>query len=189
MQEADVEKMSKAEREDAVNEIRLLASIKYVIAKIYNPLFYTYFINDAWSDNIIHLLMYRHVNICRYHEAFLDGNYLCIVMSFAPSGDLALWISRAKERKKVQRPQIGPQHPRNFVSQTCSSTYHVEASSMQSSWTALYIEPQLTSEPYHHRSARLVLPMQSQLLFYATLAQAMPEDIIWKYLTGPLYTS
>jgi serine/threonine protein kinase len=70
VQEADIQKMSAAEREDAVNEIRLLASI-------------------------------RHENICRYHEAFVDGNHLCIVMEFAPNGDLARFIRKGQEFKKV----------------------------------------------------------------------------------------
>lgn len=46
------------EREDAANEIRLLASI-------------------------------QHPNVIGYHEAFLDGNRLCIIMEFAPDGDIA----------------------------------------------------------------------------------------------------
>ena len=71
--------MSAAEREDAVNEIRLLASI-------------------------------RHENVCRYHEAFVDGNYLCIVMEFAPNGDLGRFIRKGQEFKKV----------------TCTTGYHVE---------------------------------------------------------------
>lgn len=50
--------MSQAEREDAANEIRLLASI-------------------------------QHPNVVAYHEAFLDGNRLCIIMEYAPDGDLA----------------------------------------------------------------------------------------------------
>jgi serine/threonine protein kinase len=70
VQEADIQKMSAAEREDAVNEIRLLASI-------------------------------RHENVCRYHEAFVDGNYLCIVMEFAPNGDLGRFIRKGQEFKKV----------------------------------------------------------------------------------------
>ena len=48
-------RMSPLERLDVVNEIRLLASI-------------------------------MHVNICRYYEAFMDGNFLCIVMEFAING-------------------------------------------------------------------------------------------------------
>ncbi len=71
MQEAEIHKMSHAEREDAVNEIRLLASI-------------------------------RHENICRYHEAFLDGNYLCIVMEFAPNGDLSRFVRKGQEFNKVR---------------------------------------------------------------------------------------
>ena len=54
----DVRSMSQAEREDSVNEIRLLASI-------------------------------AHVNVISYNEAFLDGNRLCIIMEYAPDGDLA----------------------------------------------------------------------------------------------------
>jgi serine/threonine protein kinase len=46
-----------AEREDAANEIRLLASV-------------------------------QHPNVISYKEAFLDGNRLCIIMDYAPDGDL-----------------------------------------------------------------------------------------------------
>ena len=48
---------------DAVNEIRLLASV-------------------------------RHPNIVAYNEAFVDGNRLCIVMEYAPHGDMARSIKR-----------------------------------------------------------------------------------------------
>jgi NIMA (never in mitosis gene a)-related kinase len=30
-----------------------------------------------------------HPNVIRYHEAFLDGHRLCIVMEYAPDGDLS----------------------------------------------------------------------------------------------------
>ncbi len=33
-----------------------------------------------------------HVNICRYYEAFMDGNFLCIVMEFAVNG-AAYWAA------------------------------------------------------------------------------------------------
>ena len=52
-------RMSPLERNDVVNEIRLLASI-------------------------------QHANICRYYEAFMDGDYLCIVMEFAVNGAVLL---------------------------------------------------------------------------------------------------
>jgi NIMA (never in mitosis gene a)-related kinase len=57
----DVHAMNAAERQDCVNEIRLLASV-------------------------------RHPNVVAYHEAFLDGPWLCIVMEFAPEGDLGKLI-------------------------------------------------------------------------------------------------
>ena len=34
----------------------------------------------------------------RYYEAFLDGNWLCIIMEFAQAGDLSHYIKKGKER-------------------------------------------------------------------------------------------
>ncbi|KAL3134399.1 hypothetical protein ABBQ38_006461 [Trebouxia sp. C0009 RCD-2024] len=70
LKEIDVRKMSARTGADAVNEIRLLASVK-------------------------------HQNIIRYHEAFLDGNLLCIVMEYAQYGDLGRLIKKAIELKKA----------------------------------------------------------------------------------------
>jgi serine/threonine protein kinase len=64
LKEMDVRAMSQVEREDAVNEIRLLASVQ-------NP------------------------NVIRYNEAFLDGNKVCIIMEYAPGGDLSKVIKCA----------------------------------------------------------------------------------------------
>ncbi|KAL3139701.1 hypothetical protein ABBQ38_004011 [Trebouxia sp. C0009 RCD-2024] len=75
LKEADVRKMSALERADAVNEIRLLASVK-------------------------------HPNVVRYHEAFLDGNLLCIVMEYAPNGDLGRFIKKGNELKKAFPEEI-----------------------------------------------------------------------------------
>ena len=61
--------LSQQERQDAVNEIRLLASVQQ---------------NTAISG---------------FHEAFIDGNRLCIVMEYAPFGDL----SRALRKRQAQR--------------------------------------------------------------------------------------
>ncbi len=55
---------------EAVNEIRLLASV-------------------------------RDKNILSYHEAFIDGNRLCIIMEYASHGDLARCIHK---RKQARRP-------------------------------------------------------------------------------------
>lgn len=63
--------MSQAERNEAVNEIRLLASV-----------------NDG--------------HIVGYHEAFVDGNRLCIVMEYAPYGDL----SRAIKKRQTQHKPL-----------------------------------------------------------------------------------
>lgn len=75
LKEADVRKMSPVERMDAVNEIRLLASVK-------------------------------HQNVVRYHEAFLDGNLLCIVMEYAPNGDLSRFIKKGNELKRAFPEEI-----------------------------------------------------------------------------------
>ena len=94
MQEADIQKMSAAEREDAVNEIRLLASI-------------------------------RHENICRYHEAFVDGNYLCIVMEFAPNGDLGRFIRKGQEFRKVTCHQMTSMTSSDGTSASVSRAKHL----------------------------------------------------------------
>eukprot|EP00210_Caulerpa_lentillifera_P008417 g8029.t1 len=69
VKEADVSKMTQAERIDAVNEIRLLASI-------------------------------QHPNIICYNEAFIDGNFLCIIMEYAPRGDIGGYIKKGKQLKR-----------------------------------------------------------------------------------------
>eukprot|EP01024_Parvocaulis_polyphysoides_P022306 TRINITY_DN20679_c0_g1_i1.p1 TRINITY_DN20679_c0_g1~~TRINITY_DN20679_c0_g1_i1.p1 ORF type:complete len:202 (-),score=30.83 TRINITY_DN20679_c0_g1_i1:21-626(-) len=69
VKETDCTKMNQLEKADAVNEIRLLASIK-------------------------------HPNVIRYHEAFVDGQWLCIVMECATSGDLSRFVKKGAELKK-----------------------------------------------------------------------------------------
>ncbi|CAG9466460.1 unnamed protein product [Pedinophyceae sp. YPF-701] len=69
LKETDVKHMNQTERAEAVNEIRLMASV-------------------------------MHPNVVSYHEAFIDGNKLCIVMEFAPYGDLARAIRKGQAMKK-----------------------------------------------------------------------------------------
>ena len=38
--------------------------------------------------------------IC-YNEAFVDGNFLCIVMEYATRGDISGYIKKGKELKKA----------------------------------------------------------------------------------------
>lgn len=61
VKEMDVKSMGHAEKQDILNEVRLLASV-------------------------------RHPNVVSYHEAFVDGSRLCIVMEYAAGGDLATTI-------------------------------------------------------------------------------------------------
>ena len=61
--------MSHEERAEAVNEIRLQASV-------------------------------RHPNVTSYREAFLDGQRLCIVMEYAPYGDLQRCIRKRDAHRK-----------------------------------------------------------------------------------------
>ncbi|GAQ78227.1 Serine/threonine protein kinase [Klebsormidium nitens] len=76
IKESNVKNMAQEEKMDAVNEIRLLASV-------------------------------RHDNVIQYHEAFIDGGKLCIVMEFAEHGDLAKAIKdRAQQRKHFPEEQI-----------------------------------------------------------------------------------
>eukprot|EP00899_Mesostigma_viride_P017348 jgi/Mesvir1/25614/Mv01841-RA.1 len=69
VKETNVKQMSQVERDEAVNEIRLLASI-------------------------------THENVVNYHEAFLDGNKLCVVMEYAPNGDISHAIRRRAQQGK-----------------------------------------------------------------------------------------
>eukprot|EP00877_Chromochloris_zofingiensis_P002096 jgi/Chrzof1/11888/Cz06g13190.t1 len=69
LKEMDVRAMGQAEREDCVNEIRLLASV-------------------------------QHPNVIGYNEAFLDANRLCIIMEYAPDGDLAKLIKKWQFMKR-----------------------------------------------------------------------------------------
>lgn len=119
-----MEKMSAVERADAVNEIRLLASIKFDYSQCLVHVLQRacWLLRGCWQPSnaaqffmsheqwrrcgtacIVHAAapVCRHENVCRYHEAFLDGNHLCIVMSFAPNGDLARWIRKGQELRKV----------------------------------------------------------------------------------------
>eukprot|EP00854_Cymbomonas_tetramitiformis_P010702 gene10702-12659_t len=69
LKETNVKQMSQQDRADAVNEIRLLASV-------------------------------RHEHVVNYHEAFVDGNRLCIVMEYAPNGDIAKAIKKRQQQGK-----------------------------------------------------------------------------------------
>lgn len=69
LKETNVKQMSQQDRADAVNEIRLLASV-------------------------------RHEHVVNYHEAFVDGNRLCIVMEYAPHGDIAKAIKKRQQQGK-----------------------------------------------------------------------------------------
>ena len=69
MKETNVRHMSHEERAEAVNEIRLQASV-------------------------------RHPNVTSYREAFLDGQRLCIVMEYAPYGDLQRCIRKREAHRK-----------------------------------------------------------------------------------------
>mmetsp|Transcript_30639 Transcript_30639/g.66877 ORF Transcript_30639/g.66877 Transcript_30639/m.66877 type:complete len:355 (-) Transcript_30639:7-1071(-) len=69
LKETNVKHMSTQDRADAVNEIRLLASV-------------------------------THEHVVGYHEAFVDGNRLCIVMEYAPHGDLSRAIRKRQAQQK-----------------------------------------------------------------------------------------
>lgn len=80
--------MSQQERHEAVNEIRLMASI-------------------------------THPNVVSYNEAFIDGNKLCIVMEFAPYGDLA----RAIRKGQAMRKPFPEDMIWSFFIQVCQSVH------------------------------------------------------------------
>ncbi|GAX75126.1 hypothetical protein CEUSTIGMA_g2570.t1 [Chlamydomonas eustigma] len=42
------------------------------------------------------LVSMNHPSVIRYHEAFLNGNKLCVVMEYAPFGDLRYYISKGQ---------------------------------------------------------------------------------------------
>ena len=71
LKETNVRNLSQQERQEAVNEIRLLASVQ------------------------------RNPGISGFHEAFIDGNRLCIVMEYAPFGDLSRALRKRLAQKKL----------------------------------------------------------------------------------------
>ncbi len=80
--------LSTKEKENALNEVRLLASIQYYIYKYYT---------------------YRHPNIIRYKEAFFEerSKCLCIIMEHANKGDLLnLILSYQKSGKSIPEGDI-----------------------------------------------------------------------------------
>jgi NIMA (never in mitosis gene a)-related kinase 1/4/5 len=64
-------KLNDKEKENSLNEVRILASIKYV-------------------TSFICLCQFRHKNVISYKEAFIEeeSECLCIIMEFADAGDL-----------------------------------------------------------------------------------------------------
>lgn len=65
------------------------------------------------SANEIRLLAsVSHANVIAYNEAFLDGNRLCIIMEYAPDGDLAKII---KKHQMMKRPIPEDQIWRYFI--------------------------------------------------------------------------
>ena len=64
-------KLNDKEKENSLNEVRILASIKYV-------------------TSYICLCRFRHKNVISYKEAFIEeeSECLCIIMEFADAGDL-----------------------------------------------------------------------------------------------------
>ena len=65
-------KLSAKEKENALNEVRILASIRYVLNYFYL------------------LTIFRHDSIVGYKEAFFEDatSTLCLVMDFLDDGDL-----------------------------------------------------------------------------------------------------
>ncbi|GMH45647.1 hypothetical protein BSKO_13604 [Bryopsis sp. KO-2023] len=75
VKEMDVRTMGHAEKEEILNEVRLLASI-------------------------------RHPNVVSYQEAFVDGGRLCIVMEYAPGGDLSTTIKKHRVTRKPMHDDL-----------------------------------------------------------------------------------
>jgi NIMA (never in mitosis gene a)-related kinase 1/4/5 len=76
-------KLSEKEKENALNEVRILASIEYLNQSIQNL-----------------ILIYRHENVIAYKEAFFEEETLslCIIMEFADNGDIESKISEFKKK-------------------------------------------------------------------------------------------
>ncbi len=71
--------LSEKEKENSLNEVRILASIKYVIAFV---------------------TVIRNENVVSYKEAFFEeeSQSLCIIMEYAEGGDLQSKIASNKKR-------------------------------------------------------------------------------------------
>ena len=95
--EVNVKGLKKEERAHALNEIRLLASMKHPVSAAKNhPAGW----NHPWlvqrSDRAG--LRLQSQNITAYHEAFLDGNKLVVIMEYCKNGDLSEFITKKRQR-------------------------------------------------------------------------------------------
>ena len=72
--------LSEKEKQNALNEVRILASIQYTFSKL--------------------ISYFRHINIISYKESVIDDgtSCLCIVMEYADGGDLLNKILNYKKK-------------------------------------------------------------------------------------------
>ena len=82
-------KLTEKEKLNALNEIRILASIQWVYLSII-------------SHNTLFCTAIRHPNIVSYKESFMEDrtSTLCIVMEFCDGGDLLNKITLARSGKQ-----------------------------------------------------------------------------------------
>ena len=129
LKEADVRKMSPVERMDAVNEIRLLASVKHQNVVRYHEAFLDGERGQlpgvlavlqcwgAWPPYKCPCLAMPHprwtYSYCWCSGAHVTqipappaGNLLCIVMEYAPNGDLSRFIKKGNELKRAFPEEI-----------------------------------------------------------------------------------
>lgn len=97
LKETDLGALNQMERMDAVNEVRLLVSISHptvvractgpslIIPQL--PVFFPSADSRGQPSPGLQI---------RYHEAFLNGNKLCVVMEYAPFGDLRYYITKGQ---------------------------------------------------------------------------------------------
>ena len=93
IKELNLGSMSAKERQDALNEVRVLASLDS------NPNSIRYLLSNRRTTQILKILI-PVLLVSRYYDAFLENDKLMIVTEFARGGDLSAKIKRNLDRKE-----------------------------------------------------------------------------------------
>ncbi len=107
LKETEMEQLKHTQRADAVNELRLMCCVDHPQVVSSGNGEHKQPRNSgwpAWARHDMHacephpLLSLPHAQI-RYHEAFLQGSKLCVIMEYAPYGDQKHYLDKGLRLK------------------------------------------------------------------------------------------